>query len=119
MIPGLVSMYTDGATPSAYWIGANLLLSPKWTWTTNETALYTNWAANEPADPSNSDCASVATDGTNLWKKALCYSALPFVCTANPSSPPTTPPSSRNSTGNPLQSSLCRQYPLRSRIHPV
>lgn len=82
-------MFNNGTTPSAaYWIGANLLMALKWTWTTNDTALYTNWAADQPSDPSSFQCASVRTDSTNLWQKELCSSGRPFVCSANPISAP-------------------------------
>lgn len=79
----LVISQSNGTPPTNFWIGVNLLLTSKWTWTTNDAALYTNWAPDEPIDPSNFDCGSVRTDGSNLWKKDLCYSALPFVCTAD------------------------------------
>lgn len=97
LFSGIVHNYTNGITISTYWIGANLLMAPRWTWTTNDTALYTNWGADQPSDPSSFQCASVRTDGTNLWRKQLCSSAQPFVCTADPIAPPTTPPPSKNS----------------------
>ena len=71
-------------------------MAPTWTWTTNNTALYTNWAPDEPVDPSSFECGSVRED-TYLWKKELCYAARPFVCTVNPNNAPATAPPSESS----------------------
>ena len=56
-------------------------MASRWTWTTNDTAVYTNWAADQPTDPSIYQCASVRED-TYLWQKELCSSSRPFVCNA-------------------------------------
>ena len=36
---------------TSFWIGANYLMNPQWTWTTGAPVIFTNWAPTEPADP--------------------------------------------------------------------
>ena len=63
--------YIDGmasvSSPApSYWIGANLLVSARWSWTNGDNSSYQNWAPGQPSDPSIYQCGAVR-DVDNQW----------------------------------------------------
>ena len=53
------------------WIGfSDIATEGDWVWTTGEDVVYTNWAAGEPNDQNDEDCAEMYGDGS--WNDNQC-----------------------------------------------
>jgi hypothetical protein len=64
------------------WIGANDIdVEGDWVWADGSTVHYDDWAAGEPDDAGDADCAITNTSGRRgEWSDMRCTSEYQFVC---------------------------------------
>ncbi|MEQ1565525.1 MAG: MopE-related protein [Myxococcota bacterium] len=65
---------------NVWWSGFNdRALEGDFVWSSGEPVSYSNWAAGEPNNSGEEDCAQLLWSGY-AWNDAACGSALPYVC---------------------------------------
>ena len=51
-----------------------------WVWADGETRVFTTWAAGDPDDFGEEDCATLDPYAEGSWSDVPCATVLPFVC---------------------------------------